>query len=362
MSHSFTADITAFFGDPASQLISNMANGRPVEGSIYIYAPNKIGPFIFAALFFISGAVHLWQCIHYRSFKITALHPFCCLLFTVGFALRAWGAFDFSNLNVYIASQMFIMCAPPLLELANYHTLGRVLYYAPYFTPMHPGRVLTTFGFLSGVVEVMNAIGVSYIAQKNAKESIQDLGHVLMKVSLILQVVVIMSFCMIAGVFWRRCARAGLGKVAGIRAPLTTLYASMALILVRCIYRIVEHFTITDIPKKAEPGYDPMRISPILRWEWYFYVFEAALMLSNTTLWNARHPRRYLPEKYTVYLAQDGKTELEGPGWKNNKPWLMTFIDPFDWFGKHDDKQDKQFWEMNGFENEPLVKRQQNAV
>ncbi|KAF2795857.1 RTA1 domain protein [Melanomma pulvis-pyrius CBS 109.77] len=321
------------------------ANGVPVPGSVYIYAPNKIAPAIFAVAFLATGLFHLWQCIHYKSFRITALHPFCCLLFVIGFALREYGSFNYSHLNVYIASQILIFCAPPILELANYHVLGRILFYVPYFAPLHPGRTLTTFGFVSGIVEMMNAIGVSYIANKNLPENLQNLGHILMKASLIVQVVVMASFCLLAGLFHRRCLTAGI-KSRNVQGPLTTLYLSSAIILTRTIYRIVEHFTISSIPSDPPAGYDPMSLSPILRYEWYFYVFEASLMLVNEVLWNDYH----------VYLAQDGRTELVGPGWKDDQPWVMSFIDPFGFVamcarkgkGKTEGKE-RPFWEANGF-------------
>lgn len=89
-------------------------------------------------------------------------------------------------------------------------------------------------------------------------------------------------------------------------------------------------------------------------------------MYWNSVLWNARHPRHYLPEDYHVYLAQDGKTELKGPGWEDDLPWFVTFIDPCGltaWVikkergGKNGPKEKKKFWETNGFENVPLVRR-----
>ena len=236
----------------------------------------------------------------------------------------------------------------PLLELANYHILGRILYYVPYFSPLHPGRVLTTFGALSGVVETMNAIGVSYIANPNVKEGSREVGHILMKASLIIQIVVIGLFCALAFTFQRRCRRAGIRsrKVSG---PLLTLYISMSLIAVRCIYRTVEHFGFSATELTFDSDTNIEDLSPIIRHEWYFYVFEAALMLINTWMWNWQHPRRYVPESYNVYLAQDGVTEIEGPGWKDNRPFIMTLIDPFGWFESKENKQ-RPHWETNGFD------------
>ncbi len=48
----------------------------------------------------------------YRCFKLTWLFPLCCLLFTVGFALREFGAFSYTNLAGFIVSQMFIYFSP----------------------------------------------------------------------------------------------------------------------------------------------------------------------------------------------------------------------------------------------------------
>lgn len=67
---------------------------------------------MFAAWFLVAGITHLWQCIHYKAFKVTGLHPFCALLFTVGFAIRSYDAFDYDNIDTYIASTIFIYCAP----------------------------------------------------------------------------------------------------------------------------------------------------------------------------------------------------------------------------------------------------------
>ncbi|KAF2470018.1 uncharacterized protein BDR25DRAFT_334542 [Lindgomyces ingoldianus] len=328
-----------------------MSNGKPVDGSVYIYAPNKIAPVFFVVAFATSGLFHLWQCFHYRCFKVTSYHWICCLFFVVGFITREYGAFNYENLPVYIASQTFIYMSPPLLELANYHVLGRLLYYIPYFAPLHPGRVLTTFGSLSTLVEVTNAIGISYIANTSLPENLTKLGHILMKTSLILQLIVIALFVVLATMTHRRCLKARYGS-RGVEDLLLTLYVSTGIIFIRTIYRTVEHFAFLDI--RTGPTFDPAKLSPILRYEWLFYVFEASVMLVNEVWWNMRHPRRYLPQDYRVYLAQDGQTEIQGPGWDDERSWAMTFFDPFGMMGKgkgKDKEKRKEFWEINGFDN-----------
>lgn len=73
-------------------------------------------------------------------------------------------------------------------------------------------------------------------------------------------------------------------------------------------------------------------------------------MLANALMWNVRHPRRYLPEGYKTYLAQDGETELDGPGWGDKRNWIMTVVDPFGVLAMCErGRKGEAFWEENGF-------------
>jgi len=90
-------------------------------------------------------------------------------------------------------------------------------------------------------------------------------------------------------------------------------------------------------------------------------------MLSNSFLWNGQHPRLHLPEDYHVYLAQDGHTEILGPGWKTEQSFIMSFIDPCGLTAiltrkGAKGKKETPFWENNGFENVPLVNKQSGEV
>ncbi|ORY07024.1 hypothetical protein BCR34DRAFT_631961 [Clohesyomyces aquaticus] len=336
--------------------------GFSVPGSVYIYAPNKIAPVFFAAAFAASGLVHLWQCYHYKCFRWTSYHWMCCTFFVAGFGCREYGAFNYDNLPVYIASQCFIYFSPPILELANYHVLGHVLFYGPYFAPFHPGRILSTFGFVSFIVEITNAIGVSYSINTALPKNLIDLGHTMMKVSLILQIVVITLFVLLAAMTHRRSLKDRF-EIRSVEGPLLTLYVSTAIILVRTIYRAVEHFAFESTP--AGLDFDAQDLSPMLRYEWFFYVFEASLMLVNEVWWNLRHPRRYLPEDFRVYLAQDGVTEVQGPGWDDGRNWIVTFLDPFGWVLKNNESKEgkqKKFWESDGHEAVELVSSPQRSV
>lgn len=325
-----------------------MEDGRYVDGSVYFYAPNKGAPVFFAVAFAASGFFHIYQCIHYKSWRVTGLFVVCAVFFTAGFIVREMGAFDYTDLIKYIISICLIYGAPPLLELANYNILGRALYYIPYHSPIHPGRVITTFAVISGVVEALNGNGAALTANQSLAEWRQQIGRSLLKASLMIQVVVIILFLLLAGVFHRRCLRAGI-KHSGLYSVLYTLYASSTLLMARTVFRVVEYWSIADL--HFVEGLDPTTLSPAIRYESFFYVFEAGLMLCNVCMLNFRHPRKYLPKSTKTYLAQDSVTEVTGPGYKDPRSFLATLIDPFDLAGliKGEDKKNR-FWEQNGFD------------
>ncbi|KAK1749483.1 putative RTA1 domain protein [Echria macrotheca] len=290
-----------------------MSDGQPIPGSLYIYAPNKGAPIFFVICFAISASVHYWQCFRHRAFSLVGLHPICATIFTIGYALREYGAFNFiyepgdvSVLVVFILSQVFIYVCPPLLELANYHVLGRILHYAPSLSPLPPDKVLATFGGLMVVIETVNALGVALSANPSSTQTQQQIGSSLILVALALQLAVILSFAIVAGLFHHRCARSNISS-RPVWKSLHTLYGSMALILARSIYRTVEHAGSTTVHLR---DYDSLtQLTPLMRHEYYFYIFEATLMLANSVLWNVRNPAGTL--RRNVHLAQDGITELD---------------------------------------------------
>ncbi|KAF9887528.1 hypothetical protein FE257_010106 [Aspergillus nanangensis] len=310
-----------------------MSDGQPVSGSLYIYAPNKGAPVFFTAAFAISAVFHIWQCHRYRCFKLLGLHPLCAVLFAVGYALREYEAFNYSygigdslntrNLLLYIISQVFIYICPPLLELANYHVLGRIFYYVPYLAPLAPGKVLSIFGALMAIVELVNALGVALAANPSSSHTQQETGGSLTVAALAIQLAVIFTFVLLAFMFQWRCYRSNIYSRT-ISTPLITLYISMALILARSIYRLVEHLgnTVVNFDDPASLRH----LSPLLRYEWYFYIFEATLMLVNSVLWNIWNPGRYLPRNHHIYLSQDGKTELEMENVSDNRSFLLKIV------------------------------------
>ncbi|KUI71868.1 Protein RTM1 [Cytospora mali] len=318
-------------------------NGQPISGSFWFYAPNKGAPVFFAIAFFASGVWQVWQGYHYKCWRVSWTYALCAAIFTCGFIAREVGAFDYESLVAYIISVCLVYAAPPLYEAANYGILGRVLFYVPWLSPMHPGRVWSTFSSLAFLVECISGIGASYSSNPSLPQSSQDAGKALMKAALILQVVIVNLFLLLAVTFHRRCLKAGIHN-KNINGVLLTLYISTGLIEARTLYRVVEYYGAANIHYST--GMDANDFPPEVRYEWFFYVFEASLMVCNAYLWNIRHPRKYLPKSTKVYLDQDGVTEVTGPGYKDIRSRLARFVDPVDLAGlfRGRDKQNR-FWE-----------------
>ncbi|KAF2261680.1 hypothetical protein CC78DRAFT_469789, partial [Lojkania enalia] len=302
-------------------------------GSIWYYAPNKAAPILFIVLFFISGVIHAWQTIKHKSWRVSLLLPWAAALMISGFAIREVGAYHTDNLTYLIASTVLIMSGPPVYALINYLILSRILYYIPYLAPLHPGRVATTFIGLDAVCEILIGQGAWRMANSSLTAKERQVGANLVTASLCLQAALFGSFGLLAVQFQYRAQKA---KVLSkeLHTVLNVLYVSATIVTIRCIYRLVEYIE----------GWD----STIYKNEIFFWIFDAAIMFINSALLNLYHPGKRLPRSNSVFLARDGVTERRGPGWDDDRPWIITIFDPFDVYGLIVGKDKKtQFWDMS---------------
>lgn len=310
-------------------------NIRPQEGSFYIYAPTKGVSIAFAILFAISGVLHIWQNnIKYRSWRIGFLLPWAALLFVVGFALREYGAYHYDQIGPFIASTVLLFVAPPVYQGANYFIFGRALYYLPYLSLIHPGRVWTTFVALDTIDGILAGNGAAQAANQENPPSKIRLGIVLVKISLFLLLSMFLAFMALVIHFHRSAVKAGVFNYK-MKAIIYEMYVSSFLILIRNCFRTAAFFYSWNSVANGK--------------EWPFWVFEAVPMLVNTLMLNVYPPAKYLPANHKVYLAVDGKTELVGPGMVDKRPFFSTLLDPFDIAGLVRGSDNKnRFWEKDG--------------
>lgn len=232
--------------------------------------------------------------------------------------------------------------------MTNYQILSRLLYYVPYHSPIHPGRMLTTLAGLSTIVETLNGNGVSYSANIKLSTSKQNMGLAFLHGALIAQLVVLVAFVSLTGYLHYRCKTLG-PYPKNVKDVLITLYISSALIGIRAIYRTVEYYSISSFRiNPHQPFMDPSSVSPIIRYEAFFWVFETLLMLTNSFLLNFRNPMAVLPIDSRIYLTEDGTSEIVGPGYEDVRFFLIAMVDPFDVIGLILGRnRTKEFWKTN---------------
>ena len=184
--------------------------------------------------------------------------------------------------------------------------------------------------------------GASRVANVSASAGERKVGEYMIKVSLIAQACTFGAYVVILAVWHARVRKAGLlGKM---RPVILALYTSSGLITTRCTYRIVEYFEGAD--------------GELYKREVYFWIFEAVLMLANSVLLNVMHPGKFLPQDNKVYLATDGKTEVQGPGWRDTRRWYWQIADPFDLRSCCGRSKQVEYWKTAVDECHPLESRE----
>ncbi|KAL8769858.1 MAG: hypothetical protein Q9209_004296 [Squamulea sp. 1 TL-2023] len=311
------------------------------DSSLYPFQPSKVAPIIFLVAFLASTVHHVYLNIRYKSWSITATLPWGGLLFIAGFSLREVSAFKPNHLPIFIGSTCLLLLAPPVYAVTNYIVLGRVIYYVPYLSPIHPGRVISTFLGLDAIIGVITANGGAKIANPDATPSeIRD-GKALIRASIVLQLVSFFLFVALQGLIHRRCILHGLvdtkptpeanKQSRRLRSILYLMYISSAIISCRHVFRVVEVF-------QGSEGY-------LATHEWPLYVFDGAFMFANMLMMNTWNPMRYLPKYNQIYLSKDGVTERWGPGWTDKRSFIVTLVDRFDVAGLIMKKDKYKFWD-----------------
>lgn len=188
--------------------------------------------------------------------------------------------------------------------------------------PLHPRRVVYFFIYLGSAVEGLTAAGAGKLAASAPGTSVFVSGGTLIAVAIVLQGVVECVFMAMVALLHYRCIKAGM-LAKNVKIVCFTLYGTSALVLLRCVFRAVEAFTMYT---QSCAG---VYCGSVATTEWYLYAFEAAPMVLYTLWLNIIHPGRFLPTDLKRYLNIDGRTERMGPGWIDERPIWQTFVDPF---------------------------------
>lgn len=260
---------------------------------------------------------------HYKFWRINFFLVWGGAVFTAGWVLRAISSQDLENVPKFISQTVLILAGPPIYAAAEYNILGRLMHYLPIYAPLNPSRVVYLFVYMGAAVEGLTAAGASLMASGSIGISTYLTSGVLISLALVLQGVVECLFLSMVAVLHHRCVR-GRMLAPNVRLLCIMLYGTSGLVLLRCIFRAVQAFSMYTCSCRQ------YYCGRSTRDEWYLYAFEAAPMVLYTYWLNVIHPGRYLPIEHKRYLDPDGETERMGPGWIDDRSKALTFIDLFD--------------------------------
>ncbi|CZT24082.1 related to RTA1 domain protein [Ramularia collo-cygni] len=328
------------------------AQNSPDDWSLYPYQPNHAAPIAFAILLTLLAAGQLYLSFfkhHWKYFGWTM--TWASTVWIAGFICRSISIHNVQNINLFIAQYVLVLMGPPLFSAAEYFILSRLLSYLPYHTPIHPGRVLSTFFMLSTVVETLTASGAANSVGADRSPSQRSVGLDLLKAALILQCFVEVFFMSLVVLLEYRCRKAKRFPLH-VRKVCYVLYTTSFMILVRCIVRTIEGFEAASCDPKE--GY----CGTVSRNEWFLWTFEVANITLFIVVLLICHPGRYLPNRSEVYLDYDGSMERIGPGFSkaSRRPFCMTVFDPFNLQGIVTGKglAVEKFWE----EHQPIYTKE----
>jgi hypothetical protein len=300
--------------------------------SLYPYDPNKAAPIAFAILLTFIALIQIYQSFirfHWRAFG--GVMTWASLVWIAGFICRAISVRHTQDVGLFIAQYVLVLMGPPLYSAAEYFILGRLLSYLPYHTPIHPGRVLSTFILLSTVVESLTGSGAGNSAGSGRDPAQKKIGLDLVKAALILQCFVEVFFFSLVATVEIRCRKAK-NFPNNVRKVCYLLYSTSLMILLRCMVRTIEGFEASA----CAPGREDPYCGPVSRNEWFLWTFEIANITLFVILLCVFHPGNYLPRSSLVFLDQmDGRTKRVGPGFgkADKRPLVVTVFDPFNLYG-----------------------------
>lgn len=148
----------------------------------------------------------------------------------------------FSSCNFVYHPSSYSVSWPAAHQFASWSiTLNiQCRYFVPWLSPLHPGRILTTFIGLDVLCEVIFGTGASRAANTSLSNAEHEAGIKLVEAGLILLCVMFLLYLVVAVIFHVRCEQHHVGR--RIRTILIVVYAAGLLTLERSAFRAAEQF------------------------------------------------------------------------------------------------------------------------
>ena len=253
----------------------------------YNYYPSFAAALIFTILFGITTLLHIYQAFTHKKLRLCWTLIMGTTWELAGFIIRTLGTKNQQNAAMATVSQILVLLAPLWINAFDYMLLGRMVYF---FVPeqkiwwVKGIKIAKIFVWLD-VLSFLTQLGGGVLIQPGTSLSTQMLGIHLYMGGIGLQQFCILIFLCIAIKFHlvmnqrEREPQVIDDKPRNWRTLHYILYASLALITTRIIFRLVEFAS----------GLDPTK-NPIPFHEAYFMCLDALPMFIAIALMNVVHP------------------------------------------------------------------------
>ncbi|KAI2617841.1 RTA1 like protein-domain-containing protein [Hypoxylon sp. NC1633] len=269
------------------QTIEPDANGYLPPGTchaLWDYYPSFSAALAFTVLFGLLTLAHLYQAIAYRK-KFCWVIVMASFWETMAYLFRTISTRYQQNTGVYLVFQIFILLSPLWVNAFDYMVLGRMIYF---FAPSHkvfsiPAPTLAAafvaFDFVAFCIQLAGGsmAGPTAPAEEQLKAIHIYMGGIGLQQFFI---VVFVAFAVKFQLGMREeIVLSRTGWRSSWRPLLFTLYASLACITIRIVFRLVEF-------SSGSTGVS----NPLLTNETYFYGLEGMPMLLAILAFNIVHP------------------------------------------------------------------------
>ncbi|KAJ5729532.1 uncharacterized protein N7483_004040 [Penicillium malachiteum] len=246
---------------------------------LYDYRPSIPAAVVFAILFAITTAFHLFQLIKTRCWFLVTF-VIGGFLECIGYVARAYSSTQYPNYTMgpMLIAYIFILVAPALLAASIYMELGRIMIMTDGNNYSLIRRTWLTKIFVVGDIAsfVIQFIGAAMLSKQTA--SALETGEDFMKFGVLVQILFFGLFVITAAIFHMRFNKSGSTRrwATPWQKHMMIIYACSMMIFIRSIFRLAEFFQSSD-------GY-------LMQNEWVSYAFDAFLMLATMVLVNVVHP------------------------------------------------------------------------
>ncbi|KAM3440738.1 hypothetical protein NHJ13734_003128 [Beauveria thailandica] len=296
--------------------VGNGPFGPVVNGTMviefYQYRPNEAAGYAFMALFALMTIAHLFYMIRLKAYIFV---PFILggIAETFGYYGRALSHNHPARLGPWIQQNLLILVATPLLTATIYMSLARIIdaLQANKYSLISTRWLSKIYILIDILCLVSQLAGTVMPASGDAK--VIELSRKIILGGLLVQLVVLVFFCVLTGYVLRALSRREaklFASDAGVnwKAHLWTSLVAASLVLVRSLVRAVEY-------AQGEHGF-------IISHEVFIYLFDAAAMWLVMVAYLLVHPSRLVRDAYLLLeppVQMDARrlTRADEEGWSH---------------------------------------------